>query len=114
MLKLNLLRSADKDVVNRWEDMENKDAVAEQEDGGVECDHEEFFDTENGDFLGPGKSNGEVGGPDKVDGEVDEGKTLQPPLLCTHSPGTTPGFVLILIQHPTPRIALFVRSLVRW
>ena len=85
MLKLNLLRSADKDVVNRWEDMENEDAVAEQEDGGVECDREEFFDAENGDFLGPGKSNREVGGPDKVDEEIDERKTLQSPLLCTHS-----------------------------
>ena len=78
--------------------MENKDAVADQ-DGGVECDREEFFDAENGGFLGLDKSNGEVGGPDEVDVEVDEKKTLQPPLLCTHSPGTTPGVVSIPIKH---------------
>ena len=71
-------------VDNKSGDTENKDAVADQ-DGGVECDREEFFDAENGGFLGLDKSNGEVGGPDEVDVEVDEKKTLQSPLLCTHS-----------------------------
>ena len=56
------------------------------QDGGVEeSDHEELFDAENGDFLGPGKSNGEVGGPDKVDEEVDEGKTLTSTPTALHT-----------------------------
>ena len=71
MLKLNLLkRSKDKDVVDRQEDMKIKDEVVEQ-DGGVECDHEEFFDAESEDEV--------------------EGKMLQSRLLSTQSPGATPG-----------------------